>query len=235
MRYAHVVALPSRAHALTLLSLLTLACWTPVAWATYVPPSLSPGDTYHLVFITDGTRDATATTVTPYNTFVQTEAALNPSLTGTNVGVTYRAIVSTTALDANANAPVTAPVFNLNGDKIADNFADMWDGTIDNPIDYNQYAATIFPPDIWTGSQTGGQAFVGAEMGAANPRTGRADLADGRWIDEIIATNTYLSRFYGLSQELTVPVPEPSSLVLAAGALGSLLLLARRRRQATGR
>lgn len=199
--------------------------------APYVPPSLSPGDKYHLVFISDGLHDATSGVITTYNNFVQSQAALNPVLTGTNMGVTYKAIASTTAIDANVNAAVSAPVFNFNGDKIADSFGDMWDGTIDNPIAYNQFVATVFPPDIWTGSQTSGIGSVGAELGQANPRTGRSDLADGRWIDEIFSNSSFTSRFYGLSQELTVPVPEPSSFVLAVMGVIGLWNLRRRVRQ----
>lgn len=196
--------------------------------APYVPPSLSPGDSYHLVFITDGLHDATSGVIATYNNFVQSQASLNPVLTGTNMGVTYKAIVSTTTIDANANAVVSAPVYNFNGDKIADNFADMWDGTIDNAIAYNQFVATVFPPDIWTGSQTSGIGSVGAELGQANPRTGRSDLADGRWIDEIFSNSSFNSRFYGLSQELTVPVPEPSSFALAMLAALGLWVVRRR-------
>ncbi len=198
--------------------------------APYVPPTLNPGDKYHLVFITNGARDATSSNISVYNSFVQGEAALNSTLTGTNVGVIYKAIASTTAIDASSNAPVTAPVYNFNGDKIADTFADMWDGTIDNPIAYTQFVTTVFPPDIWTGTQTSGLAFTGNELGQANPRTGRSDLADGRWIDEIVSNAAFSSRFYGLSQELTVPVPEPSTLTLAILAVVGVLLAVRQRR-----
>lgn len=216
------------------LFVLSVAAFGPCAQAApYVPPSLSPGDSYHLVFISDGLHDATSGVISTYNNFVQSQAALNPVLTGTNVGVTYKAIASTTAIDANANAVVSAPVYNFNGDKIADNFADMWDGNIDNPIAYNQFVATVFPPDIWTGSQPSGIASVGAELGQANPRTGRSDLADSRWVDEIFSNSTFNSRFYGLSQQLTVPVPEPSSFILAmCGLLSVVYVTWRNRRRA---
>lgn len=213
---------------------LAVASFCPSSQAApYVPPSLSPGDTYHLVFISDGLHDATSGVITTYNNFVQSQAALNPVLTGTNMGVTYKAIASTAAIDANVNALVSAPVFNFNGDKIADDYTDMWNGNIDNPIAYNQFVATVFPPDIWTGSQVSGIGTIGGQLGTANPTTGRSDLADGRWIDEIVSNSTFTSRFYGLSQELTVPVPEPSSFVLAMFCLVPLAFVAyRKHRQA---
>ena len=213
----------------TLLIGIAFVCLAKLTEATpYVPPTLSPGDNYHLVFITDGVRDATSSLVNDYNTFVNLQAALNPGVTGTSVGVQYRAIVSTTATAANVNAPVSAPVYNLNGDKIADNFTDMWDGTIDNPIAYNQFVATVFPPDIWTGSQTSGQPFIGNELGLTNPRTGRSDLAAGTWISETTSVSTFNSRIYGLSQQLTV-VPEPSVSTLAT--LAAITVIGQRRRK----
>jgi len=203
--------------------------------APFVPAGLSPGDKYHLVFITDGLRDATSSSIADYNNFVQGQAALNPGLTGTNMGVVYKAIASTTAIDANVNAPVSATVYNFNGDKIADDVTDMWDGSIDNPIAYTQFVTTVFPPDIWTGSTTAGLRFVGNELGQANPRTGRSDLADGRWIDEIVSNSSFNSRFYGLSQELVVPgVPAPSSFVLAAFAMLPVGAISYRRRRGGG-
>lgn len=213
------------------LIVLAVVLCSRVAQATpFVPPTLSPGDSYQLVFVTDGVHDAASGFISTYNTFVQNEAALNPALTGTNVGVVYKAIASTLGIDANLNAPVTAPVYNFNGDKIADNFADMWDSTIDNPIVYTQYAGTVFPPDIWTGTQLNGLKFAGAELGAANPRTGRLDLADGKWINETISNSSFTSRFYGLSNVLMVPVPEPSAIVLAMIGLASVALAAWRNR-----
>ena len=39
-----------------------------------VPPYLAPGAQYRLVFVTDGTRDATSFDINDYNTFVTTQA-----------------------------------------------------------------------------------------------------------------------------------------------------------------
>lgn len=48
-----------------------------VGWAAtsaqadvYVPPSLNPGDTYHLAFVTRDTRDALSSAIADYNAFV---------------------------------------------------------------------------------------------------------------------------------------------------------------------
>ncbi len=50
----------------------------------YRPTGLSPGDEYQLAFVTSGTTDATSADIGTYNDFVNLQAALNPSLTGTD-------------------------------------------------------------------------------------------------------------------------------------------------------
>ena len=44
-----------------------------------VPPGLAPGAQYRLVFMTDGTRDATSTDINDYNTFVTNQATFGTS------------------------------------------------------------------------------------------------------------------------------------------------------------
>jgi len=141
--------------------------------APLVPPGVAPGSPYHLAFVTSGTRDATNSNIADYNAFVNAQAANNPALTGTNMGVNYFAIGSTTSVDANANAVVSAPVYNLNGDLLATGFADMWDGSLNNPIRYDEFGTPGFP-DVWTGTQASGVAFAGQELGADPARTGLA-------------------------------------------------------------
>src|SRR5687768_14537876 len=101
----------------------------------FVPPGLNPGDMYHLAFVTRDERDATSSDITVYNAFVQVQAALNPTLTGTDMGVLWNAIGSTASVNARDNAPVAAAVYLLDGTKIADDFGDIWDGSIDSVLD----------------------------------------------------------------------------------------------------
>ncbi len=51
-----------------------------------VPPGLNPGDQYRLVFVTDGTRDATSTNINDYNNFVTTQVT-GSALEGTQQGL----------------------------------------------------------------------------------------------------------------------------------------------------
>lgn len=196
--------------------------------APFVPSGLTPGSSYHLVFVTSSARDATSGQIGDYNTFVNNQAALNPTLTGTNTGVQYFAIASTTTVDANVNAAVTAPVYNFNGDKVADSYADLWDGTLDNAIQYDAFGNFASFPDIWTGTTTAGVGLAGSELGTASPHSGIAFAANSLWISDAVSPAATNMAMYGLSQELTVPVPEPSTWALAIVG-GAAMLLVRRR------
>ena len=131
--------------------------------AIVVPPSLSPGDTYHLAFVSSTTRDATSTDIADYNDHVQAaaDAAGIGSIAGGNTSdVEWFAIASTGTVDARVNALVgtTSPIFLLNGAaKVADGFSDLWDGTIDTFLDRNELLEPDFT-DVWTGSSSTGFA-----------------------------------------------------------------------------
>ena len=139
--------------------------------APFLPTSVTPGSPYHLMFVTQDGRDAASANIADYNAFVNAQAALNPTLTGADVGVTYFAVGSTGAIDARANALVTAPVYNFNDQKIADSFTDIWDGALDAPVAFDQFVAGGFP-DMFTGSDNAGFAILGSELGAASPGRG---------------------------------------------------------------
>jgi len=101
-----------------------------------VPPGLNPGDQYRLVFVTDGTRDATSTNINDYNNFVTnqvTGSALATQLTtaGFNLGtITWKAIGSTSATSAKVNTGTDGsqpdvPIYLIDGNKVANNNADQ--------------------------------------------------------------------------------------------------------------
>ena len=69
------------------------------------------GDTYHLAFVTLGTRNGISADIGDYNTFVQ--GAADAAGIGVTESVTWKAIGSTATVDAKDNAVVSAPVYNL--------------------------------------------------------------------------------------------------------------------------
>ena len=205
--------------------------------AIVVPPSLSPGDKYHLVFVTSTTRNATSTNIADYNSFVQ--AAADAAGIGSGDGVDWFAIGSTQTVAAKVNALIGATnlVFLLNGTtKVADGFTDMWNGSIDARINLTETLAT-YNGAVRTGSSDSGaipdwnDQWLGDPAGEG-PVVGSAGSTNTTWLDNGAGDglpSTALP-FYALSEELTVPtVPEPGTMGLLGLASGALLLRRRRK------
>lgn len=198
---------------------------TGLAWAQ--------GDTYRLVFITSTSRDATSTNIADYNSFVQGVA--NTAGLGS---VTWTAIGSTATVDARDNTntnPISTgiAIFNFNNQKIADNNADLWDGSIDTAIAYTELGIQITanPYRVWTGSTAAGigQTLNGGDQlgtGDSEAQWGGGTDSSSIWAARFVANPSTAYPFYAISDTLQI-VPEPSSLVLLG--LGSLLLASRRR------
>jgi hypothetical protein len=205
------------------------------AQAVTVPAGLSPGDTYQLVFVTAGTTNAQSTNIADYNSFVQTEAALNAILTGTDIGVTYSAIGSTLSVDANTNALVSAPVYIVDGSAlVATGYGDMWDGTLNAPISQNQFGATLTSGNVWSGSLSVGTVtttccWLGAtEIGV---QQGRSDLTSGWLTNGGAAVATGQGNMFALSSVITVSaVPVPAAVWLFGSGLLGLVGVARRKK-----
>lgn len=190
----------------------------------FVPAGLMPGDTYHLAFVTRDGIDATSTDIADYNAFVMAQAALNPSLTGTTEGVIWNVIGSTATVAARDNAFVDAPVFLFNSSKIADDFADIWDGSIDATLTLTQFAANSFVSQH-TGTGPDGLQTTGRTLGSTPFVMTGAPFTDLRWIFSTQGDPAAARPLYALSQKLTVPtaVPEPATFVVllfAASVIG---------------
>jgi len=97
----------------------------PVAQADLITPlDLSPGDKFHWVFVTSGTTSATNTSIDYYNNFVD-DAADAGTLTSGVVG-DWKVIGSTSTTSAKSNIGTSIyPIYDLNGNRIADSTADL--------------------------------------------------------------------------------------------------------------
>jgi len=116
----------------------------------------------------------------------------------------------------------------LDGTKIVDNNADLWDGSLDSTINVTE-AGKLGGHEVWTGTNITGDGDPTYELGATSglTRVGRIVTNDG-WIYGITPLNQYQDPVYALSGDLTV-APEPSSaLLLATGLVLPLLLRMRR-------
>ena len=109
----------------------------PVDWALK-PTGLASGDDFRLLFVTQATRNATATGIGVYNAFVQTRAAAgHEAIQG--YASWFRVVGSTGDTDARDNTGTThtaddkgVPIYWLGGNKVADDYADFYDGSWDD-------------------------------------------------------------------------------------------------------
>ena len=144
-------ARPLASAVLALAALLALAApgraqtEVPENWAL-IPSGLELGDSFRLLFATQGTRDATATGIGQYNQFVQTAAA-GGHADIQDYSSEFNVVASTAGTDARANTETTytndepgVPIYWLGGSKVADGYQDFYDGDWDdeaNPKDQN--------------------------------------------------------------------------------------------------
>jgi hypothetical protein len=196
-----------------------------------VPTGLSPGEQYRLAFLTSTTRDASSTSIADYNAFVTNVAGTVPELVA--LGTTWAVIGSTNPVSARDNTAtnplVDGPgvaIYLLNDTLLVDDYADLWDSTIDNPLDVNELG-TPHPSNVvvWTGTLTNG-ASASSHLGQAAVIYGVSDHTDHFWSSGGQLVNATPRPFYAISGILTVPEPSTAALL----ALGVLVSVVARRR-----
>ncbi|HYV36613.1 MAG TPA: PEP-CTERM sorting domain-containing protein [Gemmataceae bacterium] len=215
----------------------------PTAQAGIIVPSdLKPGDKYQLIFVTSflsGVSSANAVPPPDYPDFgglaaadwVVTSAASDAGLIDNWDGETllWKALLSIAGQNAVDRIPITGPVYNLAGQRLANNSADLWDGSLAAPVRYTEYGIAISGnTHVWTGTNTAGNAN-GLDLGGwLNPGApvglvGDATFADSRWLGNSNLAGTQTAHLYAISPEFEVPdvAPEPASLVLLGiGVMG---------------
>ena len=118
----------------------------PIARADLIvtPPGLNPGDQFRVVFVTSGTRDAESSNIAEYDAFVSSAATAGGLGTYQGNPLTWFALGSTPPnVSAISRLPTISPgLYLADGTKIADSGADLWDGTIDSPLNRTELGGT---------------------------------------------------------------------------------------------
>ena len=204
-----------------------------------VPSDLSAGDKYRLAFVTNTGIDALSSNIADYNSFVTAVAAGVPELAA--LGTTWTAIVSTEDDDARDNTEtnpfidgVGVPIYRLDDTRLADDNADLWDGSLAAVLDIDESASATSTINVWTGTSISGTWMEIVWPIFPNPRvpmTGRSDRLDNGWIQATIFVQAHISKpVYAISAPITV-IPEPSSMILVCiGATAVVGWQLRRRR-----
>ena len=181
---------------------------------------IEPGDTFRLLFQTSTKRDATSTDIADYNEHVQNAA--NGS--GASVAIKefargVKVVGCTATVNARANtdseaSDLDAPIYWLNGVKIANDYADFYDNTWQNQVDASTRQETGAPPpstslSAWTGCLSTGLAdSVKGELGGSGGSTALGAHADGTSpLSHSFATSTELWPLYAMSPVFKVEVP----------------------------
>lgn len=158
------------------------------------------GDTYHLIFITGETTQATSTEISFYNDFVQAEAEKE----GWG-GVDWFVMGSTATTNALDNAVITGPVINISDQGVlALDATDFWD------LDFSSsparpYTLTGERRNIHSGTLGGGLTQAGNELGAEDETV---RIAWSGWENWALAwraeSTTDQKSLAAISQELTI-------------------------------
>ena len=226
------------------LAVFALASQAAAAVVT-IPPSLGPGDSYRLVFITSTTDSASNSSISSYNTFATQSADSVTALM--NLPATWSAIVSTSTESAltNIGGDSDIPIFLLDGDEVATGTAGLFGGTLLEPIDIDENGKTLpSSSKVWTGTNSDGSIATGY-LGSNNPEYGLDSATSSLWIaDGTGTTNSTTHDLYVISSVLTIAggqgntgdpggasIPEPGTIGLAVLG-GAALFFARRRAKA---
>jgi hypothetical protein len=222
----------------------------------FVPDALvgKVGTQYRLVFTTSGVITATSPDPAVYDNFLAQQVQ-NTMLGSFNYG--WKAVVSTAdtagitprvaaSIVSDANYGVNpnedyAGVFNSAGFKVASTGNAMLSSgfgvTLLNPVNYDQTGALVSSGSAWTGSYSDGTPWftVPPARVGENGETayGTPGSTNANWISAGHMTNGYgnTAHIYGMSNVLTVPVPEPATIVLWSVCTGVVGLVALRKRR----
>lgn len=219
-------------------ALLALTATPALSAPITTPAGLNPGDQYRLAFVTGSAATAVSGNINDYNSFVTGVANSQAALV--SLATTWTVIGSTSSVDARDNTgtnPIATgvPIFLLDGvSKIADNNADLWDGTLAHALNVTE-AGNIMPQvPVWTGTASNGTkstAVNANELGASAVASGLASATSAQWIFANGNDNISPNPFYAVSGVLTVVASSadgvvPAPTLTAWGMIGLATLLA---------
>ena len=175
-------------------------------------PIFGVGEAFRLMFVT--TRiPAQMSSIGSYNTRVRENAG-----TGTDLAFAkdhFRALISTPSRDARDNTATNrvtandpdAPIYWVRGEKIADNYADFYDGTWDS-VEYRNQDGGVPPSlaalEVWTGSNADGTGALNHQSSHGQVTIGHSDVNEAisfRTRSPYVGTNRPL---YALSPRFVV-------------------------------
>ena len=209
---------------------------TPVAYAWSLRPNeLGEDDEFRLIFISSERRNAGPSTISTYNSWIQSQAASGHTDIRTHQNG-FRAVVCTEDDDARENTAMdhttVVPIYWLGGAKVANSYNDFYDGSWENDGNSkdrtengtNELDTSELGNEPWTGCEDdGAEAFsssnVSRALGKDPARLGRPGLAGSG--NNPLSSNQVANRntdhtMYGISAVFKIGAPRlpgpPTSL-----------------------
>ena len=200
---------------------------TPVAYAWSLRPSdLGEDDEFRLIFISSQGRTATSSSISTYNSWIQSQAGSGHADIRTHRNG-FRAVVCTEDDDARENTAMNhttiVPVYWLGGAKVADGYNDFYDGSWDNDSNskdrtedgINGLDLTLPGTEPWTGCHDDGtEAFSSGNVSQAlgkDPATlGRPGLSgagNNPLSSDTVANRNTDHTMYGISAVFKIGAP----------------------------
>ena len=212
----------------------------PIGW-DLTPSGLAAGDRFRLLIVTSTTRDPHPTNIGDYDAHVQSAVASgngHPDIQSYSSG--FRVLGTTATVNARDHTETratdtSAPIYYLNGGKVADDYAGLYDGTgwdSDVPRDesgevigeIHAYYPLESDPEVWTGTNSDGTAgdngSLAAFLGFHNPGHstnivfGRPRNPGGELRSGIFSRGLSFS-LYGLSEVFVAPSPPSTDAKLS--------------------
>ena len=186
----------------------------PFGWALK-PSGLTGNTKFRLLFVTSTQRNAASTNIATYNTFVQTRAKAGHSAISDSCGNRFKVLGSTATVDARDNTLTTGTgeaIYWLNGAKIANNYADFYDGSWAGRVVKDESGATITvntQSSAATGSNQDGTKDAANPLGASLIRLGSLHPSFNP-IRTARGTGQGNRRFYALSPVFKVGQQPPT-------------------------
>lgn len=148
--------------------------------------SSQPGVTQtYSIFVTSTTSNGNLGGLSGGDAFCQTRGNAG-TLTGP-LGKTWKMVASDATTSAASRLEINGKVYDIQGNLIANNSDDLWDGTISNPVKYDEDGNDIVAGTrYWTGSDSSGNpaSTCGSWTNgvAGNGTVGDASATDSGWI-----------------------------------------------------
>ena len=182
------------------------------------PSAIPRGGQFRLLFVTSETRNAESSVGNEYNAFVWALGGISGtnrhSAMTTDQARRSWGVWCTSSFNANDITNTTGtgvPIYWLNGNKVADNYADFYDGSWDDETNPRNEAGELISGTvgrIWTGCNDDGTAKSGATLGHSGGRAAFGGLnhsSHGPLSNSGTDHRTELQgRLYGITRTYTV-------------------------------